>query len=310
MFSFTQSKCKNFITLLCLAISLSILTSCGLILSEEPDQSFFSPVTFSDIPDYTGAAYVELNENRPHFDTTNLSTECFEYYDELDILGRCGTAYACIGPELMPTEERGAIGHIKPSGWHTVKYSDLIEDNYLYNRCHLIAYQLTGENDNEKNLITGTRQFNMEGMLPFETAVATYIKETNNHVMYRVTPIFEKRNLLASGVQMEAYSIEDNGAGICFNVFVYNVQKGITIDYATGESARSYEENEDVSSETLEYAVNSKNGKIHIKGSCPATSDESQAMSAPVFFTSETDAVSFSEQIAPDTENRFCGNCW
>lgn len=278
--------------------------------SQAPVDLFSSPVTFSDIPEYSGSAYVELNENRPHFDTSNLSTESFEYYDELDILGRCGAAHACIGPELMPTEERGSIGHIKPSGWHTVKYSDVIEDNYLYNRCHLIAYQLTGENDNEKNLITGTRQFNAEGMLPFETAVANYIKETNNHVMYRVTPIFEQRNLVALGVQMEAYSIEDDGTGICFNVFVYNVQDGISIDYATGESSRSYEENEDVPSDTLEYAVNSKNGKIHIQGACPATRDASQAMSAPVFFSSQEDALSFSEQIAPSLENRFCGNCW
>lgn len=310
MFNFKLLKKQNFILPFLFTLCLFLLTGCDILLSEEKDKSFYSPVTSSDIPAYTGAAYVELNNNQPHFDTTNLSTESFEYYDELDILGRCGTAYACLGQELMPTEERGAIGHIKPSGWHTVKYSDIIEDNYLYNRCHLIAYQLTGENDNKQNLITGTRQFNVEGMLPFESMVADYIKATNNHVMYRVTPIFEKRNLLASGVQMEAYSIEDEGTGICFNVFVYNVQDGISIDYATGESTRSNEENEDVSSATLEYAVNSKNGKIHIKGACPATSDESQAMSAPVYFSSEEDAFSFSEQIAPDNANRFCGNCW
>lgn len=189
----------------------------------------------STIPAYSGEAYVILNENQPEFDTEELSTESYEYYSELDALGRCGTAYALIGTDLMPTEERTSIGHVKPSGWHTIKY-DIIRDKYLYNRCHLIGFQLTGENANEKNLITGTRQMNVEGMQPFETDVAKYIKETDYHVMYRVTPIYEGNNLVANGVQMEAYSVEDNGKGICFNVFVYNVQDGIEIDYATGES--------------------------------------------------------------------------
>lgn len=180
--------------------------------------------------------YEERNGNIPEFDESEYTTEPFERYSELDKLGRCGTAYANVCKELMPTEEREAIGHIKPSGWHTVKYPEVIEDNYLYNRCHLIGYQLTGENDNEKNLITGTRYLNVEGMLPFENMVADYVRETGNHVLYRVTPVFEGDNLVASGVQMEAWSVEDAGAGICFNVFVYNIQPGIEIDYATGES--------------------------------------------------------------------------
>lgn len=180
--------------------------------------------------------YEERNGHIPEFDESEYTTEPFERYSELDKLGRCGTAYANVCKELMPTEEREAIGHIKPSGWHTVKYPEVIEDNYLYNRCHLIGYQLTGENDNEKNLITGTRYLNVEGMLPFENMVADYVRETGNHVLYRVTPVFEGDNLVASGVQMEAWSVEDAGAGICFNVFVYNIQPGIEIDYATGES--------------------------------------------------------------------------
>ena len=154
----------------------------------------------------------------------------------MDDLGRCGTAYANICPELMPTEERGEIGMVKPSGWHTVRYDDLVDGKYLYNRCHLIGYQLAGENANEANLITGTRAMNVDGMLPFENDVADYVDETGNHVLYRVTPVFLEQNLLASGVLMEAYSVEDEGAGVCYCVYVYNVQPGITIDYATGES--------------------------------------------------------------------------
>lgn len=185
----------------------------------------------ADIP------YITLNENIPAFSDDEITTEAFEKYSELDELGRCGTAFACIGMELMPTEERGAIGQVRPSGWHTVKY-DVIDGMYLYNRCHLIGYQLAGENANEKNLITGTRYLNVIGMLPFEDLVADYVKETNNHVMYRVTPVFDGDNLLAYGVRMEAYSVEDSGEGVSFHVFVYNKQPGIVIDYATGESYR------------------------------------------------------------------------
>ena len=190
------------------------------------------------IPQYTGSAYVEINGNIPFFLESDVTTTAFEEYSPLDRLGRCGPAKACLGRELMPTEERGEIGMIKPSGWHTVRYDDLIEDKYLYNRCHLIAYMLAGENDNELNLITGTRYMNTEGMLPFEIEIADYILQTGNHVLYRVTPCFSDNNLVAAGVRMEAYSVEDNGRGLAFNVFVFNVQPGINIDYRTGNSSR------------------------------------------------------------------------
>lgn len=187
--------------------------------------------------DYTDSPYIVVNDNVPYFSEEDLTrTDAFETYSELDSLGRCGVAYANICQELMPTEERGEIGSVKPSGWHTVNYHEYVDGNYLYNRCHLIGYQLSGENANEKNLITGTRYLNVEGMLPFENEVAEYVEETGNHVLYRVTPVFEGDNLVASGVQMEAYSVEDQGAGVMFNVYCYNVQPGITIDYATGDS--------------------------------------------------------------------------
>ena len=187
------------------------------------------------IPAYTDEPYVVLQENVPDFDSSDFTTQAFETYAPLDDLDRCGVAYANICTELMPTEERGSIGQVKPSGWHTVTY-DNVDGRYLYNRCHLIGFQLAGENANEQNLITGTRYMNVEGMLPFENQVADYVEETENHVLYRVTPIFQGDNLVASGVQMEAWSVEDQGEGVCFNVYVYNVQPGITIDYATGES--------------------------------------------------------------------------
>ena len=188
------------------------------------------------IPEYEGEPFVLINQNIPFFEKDDYTTESFENYSELDELGRCGVAYANISKEIMPTEERGQIGEVRPSGWHTVKYPDLIEDRYLYNRCHLIGYQLSGENANEKNLITGTRYMNVEGMLPFENEVADYVRRSDNHVLYRVTPVFEGNNLVATGVLMEAYSVEDRGEGVCFCVFVYNVQPGIEIDYRTGES--------------------------------------------------------------------------
>ena len=189
-----------------------------------------------EIPEYSEAAYTEVNGNVPFFTEEEMTTEAFEVYSELDWLGRCGSAFANVCDELMPTEERGSIGMVKPTGWHTVKYPELISDLYLYNRCHLIGYQLTGENANEKNLITGTRYMNVEGMLPFENMVADYVRETDNHVLYRVTPSFTEDNLVADGVLMEAYSVEDHGEGVKFCVFVHNVQPGIEIDYATGES--------------------------------------------------------------------------
>lgn len=198
--------------------------------------SYSTSFDLTTIPEFDGVnAYVVLNNNEPEFEEGNFIAEAFEEYSELDYLGRCGPAFANIGIEIMPTEERGEIGQVKPSGWQTVKY-DNVDGKYLYNRCHLIGYQLTGENANEKNLITGTRNMNVEGMLPFENMVANYIDATENHVLYRVTPIFEEENLVASGVQIEAKSVEDNGEGLCFNVYIYNVQPGITIDYRNGQS--------------------------------------------------------------------------
>lgn len=194
-----------------------------------------SSFSLSDVPAYSGKAYISVNGNVPYFTAAELTTTSFETYSDLDTLGRCGVTYACIGQDLMPTKERGSIGMVKPTGWHTVRYDDLVDGKYLYNRCHLIGYQLTGENANTQNLITGTRYLNIEGMLPFENMVADYIQETDNHVLYRVTPIFEGNNLLANGVLLEGYSVEDKGAGVSYCVFAYNVQPGIEIDYATGE---------------------------------------------------------------------------
>ena len=191
--------------------------------------------TIDDIPPFSGEPYVTINDNQPYFELADLTTEEFELYSNLDSLGRCGVAYANISPKTMPTEERGEIGQVKPAGWHTVKY-DCVDGKYLYNRCHLIGFQLAGENANERNLITGTRYLNVQGMLPFENMVADYVSETGNHVLYRITPIYSGTNLLASGVQMEAISVEDEGEGVCFNIYVYNVQPGVVIDYATGES--------------------------------------------------------------------------
>ena len=194
-----------------------------------------SAFSLREIPAYSGTPYTEVNGNQPYFTEEELTTQSFETYSELDSLGRCGVAYANVGQDLMPTEPRGEIGAVKPSGWHLVKY-DNVDGKYLYNRCHLIAYMLSAENANPQNLITGTRYLNVQGMLPFETKVCDYVKNTGNHVLYRVTPIFDGDNLLADGVLMEAYSVEDAGEGISFCVFAYNVQPGIGIDYATGDN--------------------------------------------------------------------------
>ena len=194
-----------------------------------------SAFSLREIPAYSGTPYTEVNGNQPYFTEEELTTQSFETYSELDSLGRCGVAYANVGQDLMPTEPRGEIGAVKPTGWHLVKY-DNVDGKYLYNRCHLIAYMLAAENANPQNLITGTRYLNVQGMLPFETKVCDYVKNTGNHVLYRVTPIFDGDNLLADGVLMEAYSVEDAGEGICFCVFAYNVQPGIGIDYATGDN--------------------------------------------------------------------------
>ena len=204
------------------------------MMNDEPDYNL------SNIPEFTDKPYVQINKNKPNFTEKELKAAetSFENYSDLDELSRPGTAVASVGQDLMPTEERGSIGMIKPPGWHTVRYDDLIPDKYLYNRCHLIGYQLTGENANEYNLITGTRYLNIDGMLSFENEIAKYVKDTNNHVLYRVTPIYKGDNLLASGVLMEAMSVEDNGKDICFCVYAYNEQPGIDIDHKTGDSKR------------------------------------------------------------------------
>lgn len=216
------------------------------------------------LPAYSGSPYAVVNNNVPFFDDSELTTEAFENYSDLDGLGRCGVAYANICQEVMPTEKRGEIGMIKPTGWQTVKY-DWVDGKYLYNRCHLIGYQLSGENANEKNLITGTRYLNVDGMLPFENLVADYVHETDHHVLYRVTPIFENSNLVASGVLMEARSVEDDDVLFC--VYCYNVQPKVTIDYATGESHASEDTNiQETSQSTGEqtYIVNENTKKFHL----------------------------------------------
>ncbi|OUP52057.1 hypothetical protein B5F17_10435 [Butyricicoccus pullicaecorum] len=211
-------------------------------------------VALSDVPEFSGEPYVVINDNEPSFPAEDFTSEGFEEYSPLDDLGRCGVAYANVGLETMPTEERGSISNVKPTGWQSVQY-DFVDGKSLYNRCHLIGFQLTGENANRQNLITGTRYMNVDGMLPFENLVADYVKETENHVLYRVTPIFEGDNLVASGVQMEAQSVEDKGEGVCFNVYVYNNQPGVTIDYATGDSWVSDEAPSDTSKEST-YILN------------------------------------------------------
>ena len=236
---------KNTKLLLIILSLLLLLSSCSIDI--EP---------YVSAPEYA----VELNNNIPEFAPDEITTESFELYSELDRLGRCGMAFACIGEDIMPTEERESIGQVKPSGWQIAKY-DIVDGKYLYNRCHLIGFQLTGENANEKNLITGTRAMNVDGMLPYENMVDDYIEETGNHVMYRVTPIFEGTNLVANGVQMEALSVEDGGAGISFNVFIPNTQPGIEIDYSDG-SSRLIEDNKNDGA-AREYVLNTNSKKIH-----------------------------------------------
>ena len=242
---------------------LLILISLCVLISGCADKTIYAPpVDIQSISEYSGAAFEILSENIPDFDQAELKPECFEKYSELDFLGRCGPAFACIGTDIMPTEERGSIGQVKPSGWQISKY-DFVDGKYLYNRCHLIGYQLTGENANEQNLITGTRYLNTEGMLPFENMVADYVKESGNHVLYRVTPVFEGENLVASGVKMEAMSVEDGGKGICFNVYVYNVQPGVEIDYLTGDNKPQSQVEEIDDGEVRNYILNTNSKKFH-----------------------------------------------
>lgn len=249
-----------------LVLSL-LLSGCGLGLPQENQQASAVSVSLEEVPAYSGSPYVELDGNQPGFSLEERTTDSFETYSTLDALGRCGPAYACIGQDLMPTEDRESISSVRPTGWVQAEY-DFVEGGSLYNRCHLIGFQLTGENANEENLITGTRYMNVEGMLPFENMVADYIKETGNHVLYRAAPIFEGENLVASGVVMEAFSVEDEGEGVCFHVYVYNVQPGVEIDYATGESwetgdsASSALESQAEEQET-DYVLNTSSKKFH-----------------------------------------------
>ena len=255
-----------------LVLSL-LLSGCELGLPQENQQASAVSVSLEEVPAYSGSPYVELDGNQPGFSLEERTTDSFETYSTLDALGRCGPAYACIGQDLMPTEDRESISSVLPTGWVQAEY-DFVEGGSLYNRCHLIGFQLTGENANEENLITGTRYMNVEGMLPFENMVADYIKETGNHVLYRAIPIFEGENLVASGVVMEAFSVEDEGEGVCFHVYVYNVQPGVEIDYATGESwetgdsASSALESQAEEQET-DYVLNTSSKKFH-RPDCPS----------------------------------------
>lgn len=278
--------------------------------AEEKGLDSESYVTVDDVPAYSGEPYVEVNDNQPEFTEEELTTVSYEDYSELDELGRCQTAEACIGQDLMPTEARESISSVKPTGWKNKSY-DTVDGGYVYNRCHLIGYQLTGENANEENLITGTRYMNVEGMLPFEDEVAAYIKETDNHVMYRVTPVFERDDLIASGVQMQAESVEDDGVGISFNVYVYNVQPYVVIDYKTGENWEGDEiaepegkwadgtEAEPSDTKEQMYILNKNTKKFH-KPECSG---------AKKIKAKNKDEYTGSRQTLIDEGYEPCGNC-
>ena len=286
--------------ILILAIAASMLSSCFLFPKE---QSF----DLANVPAFSGSPYVIIDENKPSFTDDEITTRAYEFYSELDLLGRCGMVEACCGKELMPgkDEDRESISSVTPSGWVQAQYS-FVDGTYLYNRCHLIGWQLTAENANEKNLIAGTRYLNIEGMLPFENLIADYIKETGNHVMYRVTPIYKGNDLLPSGVHMEGYSVEDNGAGISFNVYCYNVQPGVTIDYATGRSSENgtpilpeVEESTHAEEYKGSYVLNTKSKKIH-RADCTYAAS-----------ISEDNRQEFSGDISTLTEDGYtcCGTC-
>lgn len=285
-----------------LVLSL-LLSGCELGLPQENQQASAVSVSLEEVPAYSGSPYVELDGNQPGFSLEERTTDSFETYSTLDALGRCGPAYACIGQDLMPTEDRESISSVRPTGWVQAEYS-FVDGGSLYNRCHLIGFQLTGENANEENLITGTRYMNVEGMLPFENMVADYIKETGNHVLYRAIPIFEGENLVASGVVMEAFSVEDEGEGVCFHVYVYNVQPGVEIDYATGESwetgdsASSALESQAEEQET-DYVLNTSSKKFH-RPDCPSVDSMSEKNRQEYHGTRE-------ELIAQGYEP--CGSC-
>lgn len=263
-------KRKYFSRLALLAALLAALFGCAPAAAPAPSDPGSYTFSLGDVPPYSGEAYVVLNDNIPDFPEEDKNAEAFEEYSPLDELGRCGPAYANVCLETMPTEKRGNIGQVKPSGWQTVKY-DCVDGKYLYNRCHLIGYQLTAENANERNLITGTRYMNVDGMLPFENLVADFVKETEYHVLYRVTPVFDGDDLVARGVRMEALSVEDDGEGICFHVFVYNCQPGVVIRYADGTSSLAEAEAEDPGA-SQSYVLNTRSKKFHLPGaSCAAS---------------------------------------
>ncbi len=261
---YTSKSRKNLFLPTAASALVLILFICATLyfFSHNENNTFdgsLSDFSYAVLPEYAGEAFCTVNNGKPFFTEEEITEDSFESYGELDRLGRCGTAFACVGRDLMPTEERESISHVKPSGWQSIQY-DHVDGKSLYNRCHLIGFQLTGENANEKNLITGTRYMNVDGMLPFENMIADYVKETGNHVMYRVTPVFEGNELVARGVLMEAYSVEDEGDGVCFNVFAYNVQPLITIDYTDGSS---YEPERKPSADDEEYILNTSSKKFH-----------------------------------------------
>lgn len=264
-------KNKKLISLIIVLILIIATALSGLFANDskpnnDPTQNPQQSIANLDkLPAFSGTAYIVINDNIPYFTEKDYTTDSYEYYSPLDSLGRCGVTMACIGEDIMPTGERGEIGQVKPTGWVTAKY-DFVDGKYLYNRCHLIGWQLTGENANKQNLITGTRYMNVDGMLPFENMVDDYIEETGNHVLYRVTPIFKDNELVARGVTMEAWSVEDKGEGICFNVYCYNNQPSVEIDYATGKSwlsadTTTTETNNDTDTQ---YVLNTKSKKIHL----------------------------------------------
>lgn len=283
---------KNRVLILILTLTV-LLSGCSQLeqmgILETSETASYS---LSEIPPYENSPYVVLEDNMPAFSEADMSTESFETYSDLDRLGRCGVAFANVGRDLMPTEKRGSIGMVKPSGWQLAKY-DIVDGKYLYNRCHLLGYQLTGENANEKNLITGTRYMNVNGMLPFEDMVADYVKETGGHVLYRVTPIYDGNNLVARGVQMEGYSVEDDGKGVCFNVFVYNVQPGIEIDYSNGANRLDLNNaaaQDDEEEKIVEEIRGNKRSKIY---HCPGQRayEEMEDSKNLIIFDSEEEAI-------------------
>ena len=304
-----MKKIKTTLALLLTVFTCIVLPSCGILPVSEAPKVSRPPVSASEggytidtVPEYKNDAFVEINNNVPYFESSEYMTEAYEYYSDLDELGRCGFCVACVCRETMPSEKRGNISQVKPTGWQSIKY-DFVDGKSLYNRCHLIGFQLTAENANEKNLITGTRYLNVEGMLPFENMVADYVKETSNHVMYRVTPVFSGNELVARGVEMEAYSVEDNGEGVCFNIYAYNIQPNVVINYADGTSREqkggSTSEASQDSSDVKKYVINTKNKKVHLPDCGSVASIKSE--------NKKTVTSSLSELIAQGYSP--CGSC-